>query len=236
MADLPRCVDDIVVPELAELQEQWKASLPATLEELRDQWERSGCTDVPTLVCALNMIGGILPPPPWLVSGLNKVLEQLRPSQWKKDEKRWLLVQHLHYDRGLTWEKAYQAAAKELGGKPDTMRKSYQAYDNSLPPDQRAHARSRPWSAPHPECINVVEGWAYARVTDLSWLMNRCRDLIEVKRYDGFARLKSTTDILQLLRHCPGLVEDGCCGPVVRFKRRRLAGSEVIGAGADPPA
>ena len=145
MDDLPQKSFDDKLDEFAaaaiavhEEEEQWKASLPAKLEELREQWERSGRTHVPTLFAALNMVEGILPPPPWLVAGLNEVMmKQMRPTLWKKDEKRWLLVQYLHFDLGLSWIKSYKRASEILAGtdeegKPDTMRKGYMAYDAIL--------------------------------------------------------------------------------------------------------
>ena len=106
MVDVPRkgYVDDLVAADLAELQERWKASLPAKLEEARKEWERSRHTNIALLWATRNMVQGVLPPPSWLVSALaENSLQQMRPTLWKKAEKRWLLLQHLHFDLGLTF-------------------------------------------------------------------------------------------------------------------------------------
>jgi len=94
--------------------------------------------------------------PPWLFAGLHQVLERSMcgPSV---DEVRWLMVRqaldHPEPDPDkalepdlqlahLTWEKAYAYASRKLAktdarGAPDTMKKSYQKIERSLPPEMR---------------------------------------------------------------------------------------------------
>jgi hypothetical protein len=133
MADDPPngYVDDRVPADFAEAWEQWKSSLPAKLEEIRVEWERSRHTNLALLWASLNMIKGILPPPPWLVEAISEQLMKLiRPTLWKKNERRWVWVRHFHYDLGLSLSEACDRVSKMLegtndAGTPLTIRRAY---------------------------------------------------------------------------------------------------------------
>ena len=168
------------------------------LEKLREHWERQP-GNLATLLEGLHLSAHRSQPlPSWVAYGLQDVLIKQMAAQnvWLKDEKRWMLVQHLHFDLGLTFDEAGEGAAKELGGSSNTMKKSYKEYEKYLrenSPEQCASAAVRNAGRPHPGFVEVDIGYCHARRIDLPWLLKRCPGLVEFGAIMASSGWPSTT-------------------------------------------
>ena len=111
------------------------------LAAYEQRWKKSNHTDLQALHGALFLLQAQLPP--WLFTGLRQVVERSMRSP-SVHEVRWLMVRQAldHPELHLTWEEAYQRVSEQLQktdarGEPDTIKKSYQRIERSLPPDLR---------------------------------------------------------------------------------------------------
>jgi hypothetical protein len=98
------------------------------------------------LLGALNLCGTFRPLPDWLYTALQALLTERLSLPPPKDWVRWNLVLALRDDPKIeprrTWEETYKLASKRLAntparGGPEAIKKSYQAIERSLPPEQR---------------------------------------------------------------------------------------------------
>ena len=113
----------------------------AHLATYERRWEKSTQTDLGALHGALFLLQAQLPP--WLFTGLRRVVEKSMRGP-SVDEVRWLMVRQAldHPELRLTWEQAYEYVSEQLQktdarGAADTVKKSYQKIERSLPPDLR---------------------------------------------------------------------------------------------------
>jgi hypothetical protein len=124
----------------------WADTAPR-MAALEQQWEKSGQTDLHALLGALIFCQAQLPP--WLFSGLCRLLkQQFRQPQPPFHEIRWLMVRQALDEENLPWDEAYDWASKKLAntpahGGPDTMMKSYQKIQHGLPKRPRRPQRRR---------------------------------------------------------------------------------------------
>jgi hypothetical protein len=117
--------------------EQRRASVDdnnARMAQLKQQWERSGHTDVHALRGALIFLEAQLPP--WVFSGVMQRLK-VQEMQPPYHEIRWMRVREAMSEMDLRADEAYEWASKKLAGTPahggrDTMMKSYQKIERSL--------------------------------------------------------------------------------------------------------
>jgi hypothetical protein len=117
----------------------------ARMAQLKQQWERSGQTDVHALRGALIFLEMQLPP--WVFSGVMQWLK-VQEMQPPYHEIRWLMVRQ-GYDEGLDSDDASDNAVKKLAGTPahckrSMMMKSYQKIERRLPPAARRVLTRRP--------------------------------------------------------------------------------------------
>jgi hypothetical protein len=82
------------------------------------------------------------PLPDWLCTALQELLTERLSFPPPKDWVRWNLVLALRDVSGLTWEETWERASEMLAdtaaqGGPEAIRKSYKAFEHSLPPEQR---------------------------------------------------------------------------------------------------
>jgi hypothetical protein len=119
----------------------------AHLAKYEERWEKSDHTDLHALHGALFLLQTQLPQ--WLFTGLRQVVERSMRGP-SVDEVRWLMVRQAldHPELRLTWEKAYEYVSEQLKktdahGAADTIKKSYQKIERSLPPEKRRSATHR---------------------------------------------------------------------------------------------
>jgi hypothetical protein len=122
----------------------------AKMAQLKQQWERSGHTDLHALRGALIFLETQLPL--WVFSGvmqrLEQQLQQMQQMQPPYHGIRWLMVRQ-GYDEGLDSDDAYDNAVKKLANTParckrSMMMKSYQMVERSLSPAARRVVTRRP--------------------------------------------------------------------------------------------
>ena len=112
----------------------WVDEINARMAGLERQWEKSKRTDLHALHGALIFCGAQLPP--WLFSGLCRLLEQQFPQlESPYHEIRWMRVREAMSE--MRADVAYEWASEKLAGTPahggrDTMMKSYQKIERSL--------------------------------------------------------------------------------------------------------
>ncbi len=111
------------------------------LAAYEQRWEKSNHTDLHALHGALFLLQAQLPP--WLFTGLRQVVERSMRGP-SVDVVRWMMVRQAldHPELQLTWDDAYDYASRQLKktdahGEADTVKKSYQKVERSLPPEQR---------------------------------------------------------------------------------------------------
>jgi hypothetical protein len=97
------------------------------------------------LVPALATCGTTRPLPQWLFNALIRPLAARSKTRQEKQSsphwKRWFLARRWH-DDGLTWRQTWDEVSRVLTlagrpAKPETVKKSYEQWERSLPPDQR---------------------------------------------------------------------------------------------------
>jgi hypothetical protein len=115
----------------------------ARMAQLKQQWERSGHTDVHALRGALIFLEAQLPP--WVFSG---VMQRLKVQQMQPPyhEIRWLMVR---IEKKLLAAEAYEYVSKKLANTParaktDAIMKSFQKVESELPPGLRLSPPRRP--------------------------------------------------------------------------------------------
>jgi hypothetical protein len=125
----------------AEEKGAWVDDINARMAALERQWEKSERTDMHALYGALIFCGAQLPP--WLFSGLCRLLEQQIPQlESPYHEIRWMRVREAMSEMNLRADEAYEWASMKLADTPahggrDTMMKSYQKIERSLPENAR---------------------------------------------------------------------------------------------------
>jgi hypothetical protein len=130
----------------AEERRAWVDDINARMAQLKQQWERSGHTDVHALRGALIFLEAQLPP--WVFSGLMQRLkvQQMQPPY---HEIRWLMVREARIEKKLLATEAYEYASKKLANTParaktDAIMKSFQKIESGLPPGLRLSPPRRP--------------------------------------------------------------------------------------------
>jgi hypothetical protein len=121
----------------------WLFDIDNRLAAMRKAWSKSrGSERDRHLLGALNLCGPFRPLPDWLCTALQALLterlSQPPPINWT----RWNLVLALRDVSDLTWDETLERASEILAdtparGGPEAIRKSYQAIEHSLPPQQR---------------------------------------------------------------------------------------------------
>jgi hypothetical protein len=118
----------------------------ARMAQLKQQWERSGHTDVHALRGALIFLKTQLPP--WVFSGVMQRLtvQQMQPPYHGI---RWLMVRAARIEKKLLAEEAYEYVSKKLANTParaktDAIMKSFQKVESELPPGLRLSPPRRP--------------------------------------------------------------------------------------------
>jgi hypothetical protein len=130
-----------VRPLTAEEKGAWVDDINARMAALERQWEKSQRTDMHALYGVLIFCGAQLPP--WLFSGLCRLLEQQFPQlQSPYHEIRWMKVREAMNEMNLRADEAYEWASKKLADTParagpDMMMKSYQKMERTLPNSAR---------------------------------------------------------------------------------------------------
>jgi hypothetical protein len=116
------------------------------MAQLKQQWERSGHTDVHALRGALIFLEAQLPP--WVFSG---VMQRLKVQQMQPPyhEIRWLMVREARIEKKLLAAEAYEYVSKKLANTParaktDAIMKSFQKVESKLPPGLRLSPPRRP--------------------------------------------------------------------------------------------
>jgi hypothetical protein len=130
----------------AEERRAWVDDINARMAQLKQQWERSGHTDVHALRGALIFLEAQLPP--WVFSGLMQRLkvQQMQPPYHGI---RWLMVREARIEKKLLATEAYEYASKKLANTParakiDAIMKSFQKIESGLPPGLRLSPPRRP--------------------------------------------------------------------------------------------
>jgi hypothetical protein len=130
----------------AEERRAWVDDINASMAQLKQQWERSGHTDVHALRGALIFLEAQLPP--WVFSGLMQRLkvQQMQPPYHGI---RWLMVREARIEKKLLATEAYEYASKKLANTParakiDAIMKSFQKVERELPPGLRLSPPRRP--------------------------------------------------------------------------------------------
>ena len=123
----------------AEEKGAWVDDINARMAQLKQQWERSKHTDVHALRGALIFLEMQLPP--WVFSGVMQWLE-VQEMQPPYHEIRWMRVREAMSEMNLQADEAYEWASMKLADTPahggrDTMMKSYQKIERSLPENAR---------------------------------------------------------------------------------------------------
>jgi hypothetical protein len=124
------------------LNGKWQSDIDKKLAGMQNAMTKSrGSERDRHLLGALNLCGPFRPLPDWLCTALQELLTE-RLAQPPINWVRWNLVLALRNVSDLTWEETYQHASEKLAGtaaqgSPEAIRKSYEAIERSLPPEQR---------------------------------------------------------------------------------------------------
>jgi hypothetical protein len=130
----------------AEERRAFVDDINARMAQLKQQWERSGHTDVHALRGALIFLETHLPP--WVFSGVMQWLK-VQEMQPPYHGIRWLMVRAARIEKKLLAEEAYEYVSKKLANTParaktDAIMKSFQKVESELPPGLRLSPPRRP--------------------------------------------------------------------------------------------
>jgi hypothetical protein len=123
---------------------KWRDDIEAILVAMEKRWAKSrGSERDYQLLSALIMCGVSRPLPDWLYKTLVELLRQrvgqkLPPAKFM----RWQLMRYALDDLKLKWDEAPEWVSDALANtharaRPDTIRKDYEAWEKSLPPERR---------------------------------------------------------------------------------------------------